>query len=122
MRNDYILDLAESLGKKLGKLVHDAKEDSEPISIENLTDKDILSLNLKKMILKGEYNEAEDLLFSSLKDNKLYNLEELYPIATWFYNELSLKSDKDLSSHNFSRSEISQGLNDFKNLMDKNSY
>ncbi|MDZ4994689.1 hypothetical protein GNF80_17305 [Clostridium perfringens] len=121
MRNDYILDLAESLGKKLGKLVHDAKEDSEPISIENLTDKDILSLNLKKMILKGEYNEAEDLLFSSLKDNKSYNLEELYPIATWFYNELTLKSDEDLNSHNFSRSEIYQGLEDFKNLMDKNS-
>lgn len=122
MRNDYILDLAESLGKKLGKLVHDAKEDSEPISIENLTDKDILSLNLKKMILKGKYNQAEDLLFSSLKDNKSYNLEELYPIATWFYNELTLKSDEDLNSHNFSRSEIYQGLEDFKNLMDKNSY
>ncbi|MDZ5252118.1 DUF6483 family protein [Clostridium sp. LIBA-8841] len=117
MRNDYILDLAESLGKKLGKLVHDAKEDSEPIAIENLTDKDILTLNLKKMISKGEYNEAENLLFSYLNTKNTYNLEDLIIVANWFYNELSLKSDENLNLHNFSRAEIYQGLEDFKNLI-----
>lgn len=122
MRNDYILDLAESLGKKLGKLVHNAKEDSEPITIENLTDKDILKLNLKKLISKGAYNEAENLLFSTINTKKTYNLDDLIAVSNWFYEELSSKSDEELNNNNFSRSEIKQGIADFQILINEQPY
>ncbi|MBU3107308.1 hypothetical protein [Clostridium gasigenes] len=48
INNDFILKMVESLGKNIGKAIFDVKEDSEPIIFENLSDKDILLIMLKK--------------------------------------------------------------------------
>lgn len=48
--NDYILKLIETLSRNTAKAIFDVKEDAEPITIENMSDKDILVLTLKKMI------------------------------------------------------------------------
>ena len=58
INNDFILKMVESLGKNIGKAIFDVKEDSEPIIFENLSDKDILLIMLKKMISDKKYNEA----------------------------------------------------------------
>lgn len=112
-RNDWILDMVESFGKNLGKAITDEKDDSERNVIENLSDKDILLIILKKMISDKKYNEAENILFDFAKRNKEnYVLE----IGEWFYNELSLKDDDELMENNFLRYEIEQGLGDFKKI------
>lgn len=116
IKNDYILDMVESLGKSFGKLISEVKEDPEPIAIENLSDKDILIIMLKKMITNGKYNEAENLLFKFAENNKINDIDE---IGKWFYYELSLKSDDDLLERNFSRYEIAQGLKDFNIILNK---
>ncbi|EJT5931258.1 DUF6483 family protein [Clostridium perfringens] len=110
-KNDLILDIVESLGRNIGKALSDEKSESETITIENLSDKDMLLLILKKMIYCGKYSEAEDTLFCFAKKNKD---SDFTSICEWFYKELSLKSDKELIDNNFSRDEIKQGLEDFK--------
>lgn len=37
MKNDYMLDMVESFGKNLSKMLFDEKEEIEPIVIENLS-------------------------------------------------------------------------------------
>lgn len=103
--------MIEELGKNMGKTICDVKEDPEPIMIENLSDKDILLIMLKKMISEKKYNEAEDTLFEFLQSNKS---EELMEIGEWFYKKLNDKSDIDLTKNNFNRSEVDQGLKEFR--------
>ena len=114
-RNDWILDMVESFGRNLGKAMTDEKDDSERIIIENLSDKDILVIILKKMISDKKYNEAENILFDFAKNNKENDVLE---IGKWFYNEISLKDDDELTKSNFLRYEIEQGLRDFKKIFE----
>ncbi|SCJ61399.1 Uncharacterised protein [uncultured Clostridium sp.] len=110
-KNDYILDMVESLGKNIGKSLTGKKEDGEKISIENLSDKDMLMIILKKMVIDKKYNEAENTLFEIV--NKIKDID-FTEVGEWFYNELSLKKDEDLLENNFLRDEIKQGLKDFR--------
>lgn len=116
MKNDYILDTVESFSKSLAKTLFEQKDDILPISIENLSDKDIIMVLLKKLVQQNKFNEAEDLLFDYAKKN---NADYLIELGSWFYSELS-KIDADiLIKNNFSENEISSGLNDFNNLLKK---
>ena len=106
-------DKSSEIKDRLRKAMTDEKDDSERNVIENLSDKDILLIILKKMISDKKYNEAENILFDFAKRNKEnYVLE----IGEWFYNELSLKDDDELMENNFLRYEIEQGLGDFKKI------
>lgn len=108
--NDLILKMIEDLGKNIGKAIFDVKEDLDPIMLENLSDKDILLIMLKKMIYDKKYNEAENTLFEFAENN---NCDEVIEIGKWFYAKLDSKSDNELLQNNFSRYEINQGLKDF---------
>lgn len=57
-KNDLILDMVESLGANIGKALCDEKDDGEQIVIENLSDKDMLLVVLKKMIFEYKYNKS----------------------------------------------------------------
>jgi hypothetical protein len=114
-KNDWILDMVESFGRNLGKAMTDEKDDAERIIIENLSDKDILLIILKRMISDKKYNEAENILFDFTKSNKENDILE---IGEWLYNELSLKDDDELAKNNFLRYEIEQGLRDFKKIFE----
>lgn len=115
-KNDYILDLVEYLGKNIGKSLTGKKEDGEKISIENLSDKDMLLIILKKMVIDKKYNEAENILFEFMRKDEKTDFRE---VGEWFYNELSLKSDEDLLENNFSKNEIEQGVKDFNDIVNK---
>lgn len=115
-RNDWILDMVESFGRNLGKAMTDEKDDGERIIIENLSDKDILLIILKKMIFDKKYNEGENLLFDFAKEN---NEDDILEIGEWFYNELYLKDDDELKKNNFLRYEIEEGLRDFKRIFNR---
>lgn len=111
IKNDWILDMVESFGKSMGKTVLNVKEDPEPIVFDNLSDKDILLIVLRKLISEKKFNEAEDTLFKFVENN---NNNEVLKVGEWFYGELSSKSDNELLENNFIRDEIKQGLRDFK--------
>lgn len=110
INKDLILKIIEDLGKNMGKAIFDIKEDSDPIVLENLSDKDILLIMLKKMISDKKYNQAENTLFEFAENN---NCDEVIEIGKWFYVKLDSKSDDELLENNFSRSEINQGIKDF---------
>ncbi|MGL5574863.1 MAG: DUF6483 family protein, partial [Sarcina sp.] len=115
MKNDYILDLVETFAKNLSNTLFDVKEEIDPIVINDLSDKEMLKLILKRMIFDKKFNEAEDFLFKYTKANFK---EDIFDIGIYFYDELSKKSDSELISKNFSREEVIQGLTDFKLIYD----
>ena len=117
-KNDFILDVVESLGKNIEKAITNEKDDSDLVVIENLSNKDDLLLVLKEKLSNKNYNEGENILFSFVKNNKNVDITSIFQ---WFYEELSSKSDRDLISHNFSRSEIQQGIRDLQKIITKNS-
>jgi hypothetical protein len=79
----------------------------------NMGSADLLQLLLKKLILEGNYNKAENLLFDELEKNKSRVIKDT---AIDFYNTLLEKSDEDLTSNNFSREEVLQGLEDINSM------
>lgn len=111
-KNDFILDIAESLGKNIGKAITDKKDDGGIVIMVNISNKD--NLLLKEALLNKNYNEGENILFNFLKNNKGVNISNIFQ---WFYTELSSKSDEDLLNNNFSREEIQQGIKDFQKLI-----
>lgn len=113
-KNDLILHMAESLGENIRKSGLDEKDDCEEIVIENLCDRDMIVVILKKMIIDKKYNETENTLFNFANKNKNIDFSE---IGKWFYNELSLRKDRELIEKNFLREEINQGIEDFKKII-----
>lgn len=116
MKNDYILDIVENIGKGLGGLIFDIEDDSEPIVIENLSDKDMAIIILKRFVLKGNYNQGENFLFELAEKGFLKDLRE---IGKWFYDQLLKKTDEELKKGNFSKEEIEKGLKDFYSIIEK---
>ncbi|MDU1411367.1 MAG: DUF6483 family protein [Clostridium sp.] len=113
MKNDYLLDMVESFGKNLGKCILNKNEEPAPIEFGDWSDKDTLLAILKKLISERKYNDAEDVLFEFLEQDRSENIKS---IGNWFYNSLSKLSDEELVSGNFSREEIAQGYYDFLKL------
>lgn len=115
MNNDYILRLAEELGKFAAKaLLHKEQEEYENINLDSLSSEEILNILLKKLIREGKYNEAENILFEELNKNPS---DDLVNIGKKFYNVLLSKNDEELIRGNFSRQEVLQGLKDMKKIM-----
>ena len=106
--------LINELAKNIGKTLLDKKEGtSEIINLDEAGFSDYLPIILKKLVLKHQYNEAENILFEEIKKSKT---EKNYKIAKDFYELLQNQSDNDLEKGNFSRNEIFQGLNDINKI------
>ena len=111
MKHDFLLDKFEGFSKALAKTLFDVKEDVDPIQFDNLSDKDIIYIVLKKLLKEGEFNKGEDLFYKELYKNKT---QEFYELGQWFYNYLLNQDDKLLEEKNFPRREIYQGLEDLQ--------
>ena len=111
MKHDFLLDKFEGFSKALAKTLFDVKEDVDPIQFNNLSNKDILYIVLKKLLKEGEFNKGEDLFYNELYKNKT---QEFYELGQWFYNYLLNQDDKLLEEKNFPRREIYQGLEDLQ--------
>lgn len=112
-KNDFILDMVNTFGHGLAKTIFKVKDEGEPIEIGNLSDKDIITIILKKLIVEGNFSEGEDTLFEFVENIEDMTKEEIHQIGQWFYDELASLKDHELLKGNFSRGEIEQGLKDF---------
>lgn len=72
---------------------------------------EILLITVKRLVLEGKINEAEDTLFANIEKNKSINTAY---IAGEFYTMLMEMSDEELREKNFSRHEIEEGIQDIK--------
>jgi len=104
--------LIQELGKSIGKIIANKKEDaSEKININKMDAADIFKIMLNKFYYEGHYDKAEDLIFDELEKN---NSLEIYEATIEFYNSLLKKDDEDLIKGKLPRKEIYQGLEDIQ--------
>ena len=117
--NINIEELINELAKNTGKSLLQKEEDNnEIINLDEADSSDYIRILLKSLVLKHEYNKAENILFEEIKKNKS---EKIYKIALDFYDLLMYQSDDKLKNGNFSREEIFQGLKDVNIIFNKES-
>ena len=117
--NINIEELINELAKNTGKSLLQKEEDNnEIINLDETDSSDYIRILLKSLVLKHEYNKAENILFEEIKKNKS---EKIYKIALDFYDLLMDQSDDKLKNGNFSREEIFQGLKDVNIIFNKES-
>lgn len=115
--NINIEELINELAKNTGKSLLQKEEDNnEIINLDEADSSDYIRILLKSLVLKHEYNKAENILFEEIKKNKS---EKIYKIALDFYYLLMDQSDDKLKNGNFSREEIFQGLKDVNIIFNK---
>jgi len=114
--SDYIMRQIEGIAKMLGQLVFHKKLDTVEIFDEqgNVTSEGLLWHKLKHMIILGQINEAENLLFAEIEET---NSVHLLPVAVAFYRELAELSEKRLAECNYSAEEIVSGLQSVEHLL-----
>ena len=117
--NINIEELINELVKNTGKSLLQKEEDNnEIINLDEADSSDYIRILLKSLVLKHEYNKAENILFEEIKKNKS---EKIYKIALDFYDLLMDQSDDKLKNGNFSREEIFQGLKDVNIIFNRES-
>lgn len=118
MNSDYILRITESIGKISAKIFFNKEpKEFENIKQGSMSGEDILPILLKRLVLQGKYNEAENILFEELHRSPSNGLVN---IGKDFYNLLLSKSDEELIKASFPREEIFQGLKDIEVFNPKN--
>ena len=114
--SDYIMRQIEGIAKMLGQLMFHKKPETVEIfdAQGNVTTEGLLWHKLKHMIILGQINEAENLLFSEIEET---NSMQLLPVAIAFYRELAELSEKRLAECNYSAEEIVSGLQSVEHLL-----
>lgn len=97
--NINIEELINELAKKTGKSLLQKEEDNnEIINLDEADSSDYIRILLKSLVLKHEYNKAENILFEEIKKNKS---EKIYKVAIDFYELLMEQSDDKLKNAGF---------------------
>lgn len=112
-QQDWILQQIESMATFIINIILGEKNESnESIEIENLKEdylkSSFLYKKLNDLIAKKKICEAEDKLFRAIENNE----EDTFLVSVLFYTEINKLSDEELKESNFSRGEISSGLED----------
>lgn len=100
--------LKELMGKKYSDIV-----DREVVYTP---DEEFLLMTVKRLVYKGKVDEAENILFESIKKSKGINI--VY-IAAEFYMMLDEMDEDELVKYGFSKDEIKSGIEDFKSEIEK---
>ena len=119
--DDYILRLIKSGVKAVVALFAGKDAIKSDIESENynmtISSDELLEYMIKKHLREGKINEAEDVLFEAIENQRTKkNLE----VALFFYSELNKWDDAKLKKYNFSKIEIQQGIEDIKKIYEKN--
>ena len=106
--------LINELSRNFGKALVKKEEDNMQVTnFENNGSSEILRIIIKSLLVKKEYNKAENILFDEIEKDKS---EANYKIGLDFYEELLSKNNEDLIENNFSKEEVLQGLIDLKTI------
>lgn len=109
LKQDFLLRQIESLAMSLSKIFFNKEMvNYEADNKESNSQTDILYKKLHNLLLEGNINEAEDLLFDNIDKSDINYLK----LGIDFYTTLNKFEDKVLEEHNYSREEIEQGLKD----------
>lgn len=109
-QQDWILRQIESMVTFIINIVLDKKNESVKVEDlkENYLKSSVLYRKLNNLIIEKKICEAEDKLFRAIENNE----EDAFLISVLFYTEINKFSDEELEKNNFSREEISSGLED----------
>lgn len=111
--------LINEFARNMGRALLQKKEDNnEIINLDEAGSSDYIRIILKGLVIKKEYNKAENILFKEIEKNKS---EKIYKVALDFYDLLIDKSDDELKLGKFSRKEVFQGMKDVDIIFNKNS-
>ncbi len=106
-QQDWVMKQIQMLVRFVARVVF-GKDTSEYKQLieESLTGTDLLYRDITDLLEKGEICQAENLLFENLDSE---NKEHL-ALAVDFYSRINELSDTELLRHNFSRTEIKEGI------------
>lgn len=109
-QQDWILRQIESMVTFIINIVLDKKNESVKVEDlkENYLKSSVLYRKLNNLIIEKKICEAEDKLFRAIENNE----EDAFLVSVLFYTEINKFSDEELEKNNFSREEISSGLED----------
>jgi hypothetical protein len=82
------------------------EEEHEIVQATTSEDTYMLMLALKSLVVQGNINGAEDLLFEHME---AYPDIDFQSTAMQFYDWLDALEDEELLAHNFTRAEIAEG-------------
>lgn len=108
---DYLMNQIEGLSRMLARIffqkggsgTQDLFDEQDMVSETGL-----LMHRLKKLLLAGEINQAENLLYEELDE---HGDDQTYlAVALAFYKELAALDEAFLEAHDFSREEIEDGV------------
>ena len=109
--------LINEFARNMGKALLQKKEDNnEIINLDEAGSSDYIRIILKGLVLKKEYNKAENILFEEIQKNRS---EKIYKVAVDFYDLLIDKSDDELKAGNFSTEEVLQGIKDVDTIFNR---
>lgn len=113
--NDYIMRMIEDMSAFLANVIFHKDAASIEIFDEqgNISESNLLHVQLLAMIGEGRLNEAENLLFEKIEvhPNPAY-----LQVALDFYTSLDNLTDETLNNAGFPRAEIVEGLGDIKKI------
>lgn len=108
LTRDYLMEEAERLTKLIAAVVFQKHLEEELGDQEYTISQDAMLLgDLRRMVLAGEINRAENHLFERLQQEPT---SQTFSAAGIFYQELSALTDDELRQADFSRQEIMDGL------------
>lgn len=111
LKKDWILDQIEDLTESVAKIfLNEPSPEYIPEKVPN-SSSDKLYNELNSLISEKKINDAENLLFEKIDIKNIKHLA----VAIDFYSKLNKFSDQDLEKANYSRQEISEGLDDILN-------
>lgn len=118
MSNDYFMRQIEDMTRALASFIFMQRPDSNSLITEEGTVSagNLLAYRLRQLVQQGHINQAEDLLFETVRTQRL---PEYMPVALDFYTQLQGMSNGQLAAGGFSRQELAEGLADITKLFEE---
>ncbi|MEG0230061.1 MAG: DUF6483 family protein [Oscillospiraceae bacterium] len=116
-RDDFILRQIDMMIQVIAKLIFSKDNIDYEIEDENdLSSTDYIFIKVKELLAKNDFCTAEDILMDAVRENSIHADKMFFNLALWFYDQLNKKTDDQLEENNFSRDEITEGLNKVSKL------
>jgi len=115
MHKDYLMRQIEGITTAIAELIFNKPSSRYEMQSEvRQLESDLLYVLLNKMLDENNINGAENLLFEMLDTSNQDHLA----IATDFYKRLNNFTDKQLEEADFTRNEVSDGINEIKTILE----